>query len=56
MIPPLKLSVNEDGLTAETGLTIKKKKQWNWHISHPKCHHDGLPLYRRKGNNFLNEV
>ena len=27
----LKLSVTEDGLTAETGLTIKLLL-WNWHI------------------------
>ena len=28
---PLTLSVTEDGLTAETGLTIKILL-WNWHI------------------------
>ena len=34
---PHNLSVTEDGLTAETGLTIKRFKR-NWHIIHPTHH------------------
>ena len=49
---PLKLSVTEDGLTAETGLAIKGFKG-NWHIIYPSSHHDELPLYRRKENNVF---
>ena len=49
---PLKLSVTEDGLTAEPGLTIQILL-WNWHIFYPKFHHFGLPLYRRKENDFF---
>ena len=34
-----KLSFTEDGLTAETGLTIKCFS-WNWLIIYPTFHHD----------------
>ena len=44
-LPP-KFSVTEDGLTAETSLTINSFK-WNWRIIYPKSHHDELPIYRR---------
>ena len=44
MIAPSQV-VNEDGLTAETGLTIKILL-WNRHIIHPTSHHDEFPLYR----------
>ena len=41
IIPPfvLKLSVNEDGLTVRTGLTIKSFT-WNWHIIYPTSHRE----------------
>ena len=44
------MSVTVDGLTAETGVTIKAKQtfMWNWHIIYPISHHDELPLYQRK--------
>ena len=35
----LKLSVTEDGLATETGLTINILL-WNWHIIYPKSHLD----------------
>ena len=41
-----KLSVSEDGLTAETGLTIKNFL-CNWLIIYARHHHDELPLYRQ---------
>ena len=44
---PLKLSVTEDGLRSETGLTIQILP-CNWHIIYPSAHHDELPQYRRK--------
>ena len=50
---PLKLSVNENGLSAETGPTIKKLLLWNWHIFHPTSPHDELPLHQRKENNSI---
>ena len=40
----LKLSVTEDGLTAETGPTIKFLL-WNHHIVYPTFHHNELLLY-----------
>ena len=49
---PIKLSVTEDSLAAETGLKIKTLL-WDWQIIYPTSHHDELPLYRRKENNFL---
>ena len=45
---PLKLSVTEDGLTAETGLPIKILLCM--HIINPISHHDELPHCHRKGN------
>ena len=47
--PPLKLSVNEDGLMAETGLGIIF--QWNWHIINPP--NDELPQHGGIENNFF---
>ena len=26
---------------------------WNWHIINPTSHHNELPPYRRKENNFI---
>ena len=48
---PLKLSVTEDGLTAEIGLAIKSFK-WKWHIIYAMSYHE-LPPYRRKENKLL---
>ena len=47
---PLKLSVTEDNLTAETELIIKHLL-CNWNITNPTSHHDELPPYRQKENN-----
>ena len=43
----IKMSDTEDGLTAETGLTINSFT-CNWIIIYPTSHHDELPLYRQK--------
>ena len=52
MLPPSHVSVTEDGLTAETELTIRVLLS-NWHIIYPTSYHDELPLYRQKENNFF---
>ena len=46
------MSVTEDGLTAETGLTIKRFKL-NGHMIYPTSHLYELPPHRRKENNFI---
>ena len=51
----LKLSVTEDDLTAETGLTIKILLL-NWHIINPAFYHDELPLYRWKENSYSDTI
>ena len=51
---PLKLPVNEVGLTAETGLTINIFL-WNKQITNPIYRHDEFPLHQRKENNFLSD-
>ena len=49
---PLNFPVTEDGLVAETGLTLSNFL-WNWQIIYLTSHHDEFLLYRQKGNNFL---
>ena len=44
---PLKLSITEDGLTAETSLTINFVL-WNRNIYNPTSPHDEVKLRRRK--------
>ena len=48
----LQLSVSEDGLKTETGLTERQTSPWDWHIIRPSSPHDELPLHRREVNNF----
>ena len=52
MIPPSQLVSYCNGLTAETGPTIKIIL-WDWYIINPTFHHGELLQYRRIENNFL---
>ena len=45
MVPSSQVVSYEDGLTAETGLTIKIL-MWNEHIIYPTSQHDQFPLYQ----------
>ena len=55
MILPLKMSVTENGLMAETDLT-KQISLWNWHIIYTASHHNELPLHGQKKTNFLQDL